>query len=144
MGAPSQPKQQIPVDKVKDEFISPFLNGQNLVEIEPASKDLARWSSESVNASNGQNSITPHPNKKSVNIKYDDGTEVTLSDGDVVISSITSCTNTSNPSVMIAAGLLAKKALEKGLMVNTKKVKTSMGLSLLISTLMVQEEAIMK
>lgn len=127
VSGPSQPKQQIPVDKVKDEFISPFLNGQNLVEIEPASKDLARWSSESVNASNGQNSITPHPNKKSVNIKYDDGTEVTLSDGDVVISSITSCTNTSNPSVMIAAGLLAKKALEKGLMVNTKKVKTSMG-----------------
>lgn len=38
-----------------------------------------------------------------------------LSHGDVVIAAITSCTNTSNPSVMIAAGLLAKKALEKGL-----------------------------
>ncbi|MCP6519574.1 aconitase family protein, partial [Klebsiella pneumoniae] len=35
--------------------------------------------------------------------------------GDVVISAITSCTNTSNPSVMLAAGLLAKKAIEKGL-----------------------------
>ncbi len=38
-----------------------------------------------------------------------------LGDGDVVIAAITSCTNTSNPSVLIAAGLLAKKALEKGL-----------------------------
>jgi len=38
-----------------------------------------------------------------------------LKHGDVVIASITSCTNTSNPSVMIAAGLLAKKAVEKGL-----------------------------
>jgi len=38
-----------------------------------------------------------------------------LHDGSVVISAITSCTNTSNPSVMIAAGLLAKKAVEKGL-----------------------------
>ena len=38
-----------------------------------------------------------------------------LTHGDVVIASITSCTNTSNPSVMLAAGLLAKKAVEKGL-----------------------------
>ncbi len=48
-----------------------------------------------------------------------------LHDGDVVIAAITSCTNTSNPSVMIGAGLLAKKAVEKGL---TAKpwVKTSL------------------
>ena len=42
-------------------------------------------------------------------------TPVTLGHGDVVIAAITSCTNTSNPSVMIAAGLLARKALERGL-----------------------------
>src|SRR5437870_1919951 len=40
-----------------------------------------------------------------------------VSDGSVVIAAITSCTNTSNPSVMLAAGLLAKKAVEKGLSV---------------------------
>ena len=45
--------------------------------------------------------------------------------GDVVIAAITSCTNTSNPSVMIAAGLLAKKATEKGLRV-PRVVKTSL------------------
>lgn len=41
--------------------------------------------------------------------------EYTISHGDVVIAAITSCTNTSNPSVLIAAGLVAKKAAEKGL-----------------------------
>ena len=51
--------------------------------------------------------------------------DYTLSHGDVVIASITSCTNTSNPSVLIAAGLLAKKALEKGLSVKPW-VKTSL------------------
>lgn len=44
-----------------------------------------------------------------------DGEKYPLQHGDVVISAITSCTNTSNPSVMLAAGLLAKKAIEKGL-----------------------------
>ena len=47
-----------------------------------------------------------------------------LTHGDVVIAAITSCTNTSNPSVMVAAGLLAKKAVEKGLTVKPY-VKTS-------------------
>ncbi|MEM9953793.1 MAG: aconitate hydratase AcnA [Chloroflexota bacterium] len=58
--------------------------------------------------------------------KYkDNGTELDMKHGDVVIAAITSCTNTSNPSVMVAAGLLAKKAVEKGL---TRKpyVKTSL------------------
>ena len=49
----------------------------------------------------------------------------TITNGDLVIAAITSCTNTSNPSVLIAAGLLAKKAVEKGLVIN-KRVKTSL------------------
>lgn len=48
-----------------------------------------------------------------------------LEHGSVAIAAITSCTNTSNPSVMIAAGLLAKKAVEKGLTVNSA-IKTSL------------------
>ncbi len=43
------------------------------------------------------------------------GSKSTIQDGSVVIAAITSCTNTSNPSVMVAAGLVAKKAVEKGL-----------------------------
>jgi aconitate hydratase len=50
--------------------------------------------------------------------------DLQVSDGSVVIAAITSCTNTSNPSVMIAAGLLAKKAIEKGLAVKPH-VKTT-------------------
>ncbi len=51
--------------------------------------------------------------------------QIELSNGDVVIAAITSCTNTSNPSVMLAAGLLAKKAVERGLAVRPA-VKTSL------------------
>jgi aconitate hydratase len=50
-----------------------------------------------------------------VRVTLEDGTETTLDHGRVVIAAITSCTNTSNPSVMIGAALLAKKAVEKGL-----------------------------
>jgi aconitate hydratase len=51
--------------------------------------------------------------------------DVDLKHGSVLIAAITSCTNTSNPSVMIAAGLVAKKAVERGLKVNPA-VKTSL------------------
>jgi aconitate hydratase len=48
-------------------------------------------------------------------VTLDDGTEVTIDHGAVVIAAITSCTNTSNPSVMVGAALLARKAVEAGL-----------------------------
>jgi len=51
--------------------------------------------------------------------------DVTIADGDVLIAAITSCTNTSNPGVLLAAGLLAKKAVERGLTVK-KHIKTSL------------------
>jgi aconitate hydratase len=53
------------------------------------------------------------------------GANFKITDGDIVIAAITSCTNTSNPSVMIGAGLLAKKAVEKGLKIKPW-VKTSL------------------
>lgn len=56
---------------------------------------------------------------------YQNGTTVEMTHGDVVIAAITSCTNTSNPSVMMAAGLVAKKAVEKGITVKPY-VKTSL------------------
>jgi len=54
-----------------------------------------------------------------------DGSKVHISDGSIVVAAITSCTNTSNPYVMIGAGLLAQKAVERGLRV-PKYVKTSL------------------
>ncbi len=63
--------------------------------------------------------------KEEPNIYNVEKEEFKITDGDVLIAAITSCTNTSNPSVLIGAGLLAKNAIEKGLM--TKPwVKTSL------------------
>ncbi|MHB8131880.1 MAG: aconitate hydratase AcnA, partial [Mobilitalea sp.] len=62
---------------------------------------------------------------KLVEIELEDGRKSTMTTGSIVIASITSCTNTSNPSVMLGAGLLAKKAVEKGLKVPAH-VKTSL------------------
>lgn len=56
---------------------------------------------------------------------YKNGTTVDMTHGDVVIAAITSCTNTSNPSVMLGAGIVAKKAVERGLTV-PPYVKTSL------------------
>lgn len=62
---------------------------------------------------------------KSATVSRADGTSYEIKQGSVVIAAITSCTNTSNPSVMVGAGLVAKKALEKGLTVKPF-VKTSL------------------
>tara|TARA_R110000868_G_scaffold235273_2_gene489018 strand:- start:3577 stop:6282 length:2706 start_codon:yes stop_codon:yes gene_type:complete len=56
---------------------------------------------------------------------YKNGQDIEMTHGDVVIAAITSCTNTSNPSVMLGAGIVAKKAVEKGLKVPAY-VKTSL------------------
>jgi aconitate hydratase len=68
--------------------------------------------------------MAPKAAKSSVAVA-DNGHRYDLGHGSVVIAAITSCTNTSNPSVMIAAGLLAKKAVERGLEVKPW-VKTSL------------------
>jgi aconitate hydratase len=68
----------------------------------------------------------PHAASKPVKVTTPEGDEYLLDHGAVTLAAITSCTNTSNPSVMIAAGLLARKAAQKGL---TRKpwVKTTLG-----------------
>jgi aconitate hydratase len=71
--------------------------------------------------------------EESVTIKYSDGTTEELKTGAVVISSITSCTNTSNPAVIIGAGLLAKKAVELGL-TKPRYVKSSLAPGSLVVT----------
>ena len=64
-------------------------------------------------------------NRENINNSKVSGEDFELQDGSIVIAAITSCTNTSNPNVLIGAGLLAKKAIEKGL--KTKPwVKTSL------------------
>ncbi|TMT86210.1 aconitate hydratase AcnA [Haloterrigena sp. H1] len=67
---------------------------------------------------------TPALDEK-IPVELEDGTEVEIGHGDILVSAITSCTNTSNPSVMVAAGLLARNAAEQGLEV-PEYVKTSL------------------
>jgi len=72
-----------------------------------------------------QNFVGTKPNKENNEITINiDGEKATLKNGSIVIAAITSCTNTSNPYVLVAAGLLAKKAVELGLKVKPF-VKTS-------------------
>lgn len=70
--------------------------------------------------------VTNRPATPGEGEHHDPATLPEIAHGQVLIAAITSCTNTSNPSVMIAAGLVARKAREKGLTVNPL-VKTSLG-----------------
>jgi aconitate hydratase len=98
LAGPRHPQDRIEIGKVKDKFTSLF------------TKPIAK---------NGY-----ARNGAILNQRYS-GKSVNLGHGDVLIAAITSCTNTSNPSVLIAAGLLAKKAVEKGLKVKPH-IKTSL------------------
>jgi aconitate hydratase len=84
----------------------------------PAARPLERWEGEGGDGAAGHAAATlPHVTMG--------GESFPLYDGSVVIAAITSCTNTSNPSVMVGAGLVAKRAVERGL--KTKPwVKTSL------------------
>jgi len=98
LAGPKRPQDRIEIGKVKSNFIELF------------SKPTAE---------NGFNQA-PERLEQSV-----EAGKLSLRNGDVLIAAITSCTNTSNPSVLLAAGLLAKKAVEAGLRV-PKHVKTSL------------------
>ena len=101
----------------------------NLEDVEPAlagpkrpqdrvdlSAMKAHWH-ESLNAPLGHqgHGVDSSKNKDTVRVSAPSGTSFDLGHGDVVIAAITSCTNTSNPSVMLAAGLLARNARARGL-----------------------------
>ncbi|MCF7689107.1 MAG: aconitate hydratase AcnA [Cephaloticoccus sp.] len=92
VAGPKRPQDRIVLPKLKEEFVATFAKP---VAEAGFGKNAAEFSTVSAEV-NGH----------------------TLGHGSVLIAAITSCTNTSNPSVMLAAGLLAKKAVEKGLTVN--------------------------
>ena len=86
----------------------------------PQDKVLLTESAKSFSKVFKENTNRQNPKEEPVS-----GADFKLEDGDIVIAAITSCTNTSNPNVLIGAGLLAKKAIEKGLQVKPW-VKTSL------------------
>ena len=97
----------------------------NLTDIKPSIAGPKR-PQDKIELINSKSELLTHlpSNLKSAEFVLEDQ-DYKLTDGDIVIAAITSCTNTSNPNVMVAAGILAKKAIELGC--ETKKwVKTSL------------------
>ncbi|WP_159649651.1 aconitate hydratase AcnA [Erysipelothrix aquatica] len=94
---------------------------QDIVRFDDLSKDFVKSLTNPVGHKGF--GLNNSDSKKSVCIDIDDE-KMTLEHGDILLAAITSCTNTSNPRVLIGAGLFAKNAVEKGLKVS-KKVKTS-------------------
>lgn len=115
LAGPKRPQDRVPLGKVSQAF-NDFIG----LQLKPADKEEGRLESE------GGGGVAVGNADQAGEAEYSDGTNTyALKHGAVVIAAITSCTNTSNPSVMMAAGLLAKKAVEKGL--NRKPwVKTSL------------------
>ncbi|HWD02421.1 MAG TPA: aconitate hydratase [Amycolatopsis sp.] len=114
-------------DYAEDELPTPHTNVDESVEetfpaSDPAALSFADESAVPVHSA--ANGATGRPTKP-VKVSTPDRGEFILDHGAVVIASITSCTNTSNPSVMLAAALLARNAVDKGLSVKPW-VKTSM------------------
>ncbi|MDF2905179.1 MAG: acnA [Herbinix sp.] len=103
LAGPKRPQDLIPLEQMKEKYVT------------------------SVTAQKGNqgHGLSREVLDKKVELRLQDGRTSTMEMGSVVIASITSCTNTSNPSVMLGAGILAKKAVELGLSVPAH-VKTSL------------------
>jgi len=97
VAGPKRPQDRIELPKLKESFISTFSK--------PVTENGFGMSPEEFSTTRAEISMNGRG-------------RATLGHGSVLIAAITSCTNTSNPSVMLAAGLLAKKAVERGLGVN--------------------------
>ncbi len=133
VAGPKRPQDRVPLSQAGPAFRQqlPNLLGPNASAGSP--RQVTRWEGEGghawMNGNNGKATPEPGPlgNGSAPSVKERFGIEVDryLDHGSIVIAAITSCTNTSNPSVMVAAGLLAKKAVEKGLKV-PPWVKTSL------------------
>jgi aconitate hydratase len=103
LSGPKRPQDLIPLSKMKEEFVKAVSAPQGNQGFGLQSDEL----------------------DKSAKVNFQNGDETTIKTGAVAIASITSCTNTSNPYVLVGAGLVAKKAVELGMEV-PKFVKTSL------------------
>ncbi|TWH52488.1 aconitate hydratase [Rhodococcus rhodochrous J38] len=143
IAGPKRPQDRIPV-ALAPKAVTSLLNGEEVPDVVsriqdsgvdegvlesfPASDPVSVRSEDSRDEPRDpvpDEADTSAPPSKKVPVRVGDGDEFELDNGHVVIAAITSCTNTSNPSVMIGAALLAKKAVEKGLR-SKPWVKTSL------------------
>jgi aconitate hydratase len=148
VAGPKRPQDRIELIRLKDEFARAFSKpvtengfGKNAADltlrfnVEPQDRTQPGGSSQEPVSRREANARNTNPltelemanNRPTPNVVADTAKPAggSLGHGSVLIAAITSCTNTSNPSVMLAAGLLAKKAVERGLAVNPL-VKTSL------------------
>jgi aconitate hydratase len=130
LAGPKRPQDRIPLAEAKAAFL------ESLSEFDPqAAESLGNGYDEAVaetfpasdppaedhNDERGKprrvtsTAVVEERTAEPVSVTLEDGTETDVDHGRVVIAAITSCTNTSNPSVMLAAGLLARNAVERGL-----------------------------
>jgi aconitate hydratase len=126
LAGPRRPQDRVPLTEAKESFLDSlqsfgggYGNGtvDKAVEDTFPASDPASWQEPGVHVTDPE--VVPvataeRPHLRSVHAELD-GEELEVRDGSVVIAAITSCTNTSNPQVMLGAGLLAKKAVELGL-----------------------------
>ncbi len=119
VAGPARPQDRISLPDLKDNFAT-ILGCE--YERDTDVEHISKYHDESGSRTTRADECTPK--KKVCDIIYN-GQQVKLCDGSIVIAAITSCTNTSNPFVLLGAGLVAKKAVEKGLQVPIF-VKTSL------------------
>jgi len=146
VAGPKRPQDRIELPKMKDTFIKamtrPVMDngfGKHLEDLYvTAHVNTAREAHPPINHSYGHRKLGVEPSESEMRDQHPTpdtaeqlppatfrGVQSEIRHGSVLIAAITSCTNTSNPGVMLAAGLLAKKAVERGLSVNPV-VKTSL------------------
>ncbi len=124
LAGPKRPQDRLPLSQVKASFETALLAAQGMAQDrQPKATTLGRMRSEG-----GAQPCTavaePATGHESAEVEVA-GRRSRVGHGSVVIAAITSCTNTSNPSVMLAAGLVARRAVERGLSVPAH-VKTSL------------------
>ena len=126
LAGPRRPQDRVALSGMKANFRAAYKERFEDIGPEPSEKAVGRFENEGGSAPATEGGATSdsrlHRHRATVTIEDE---EVEMADGSVAIAAITSCTNTSNPSVMLAAGLLAKKAVERGLHVKPS-VKTSL------------------
>ncbi len=133
VSGPKRPQDRIEVPALKSKFNELLVadvkaGGFGKAPASQVVEHLGESAGSAVSAVGAAAGVDVVSDKTSYEVTVDskDGIKDTITDGSVLIAAITSCTNTSNPSVMLAAGLLAKKANAKGLTVKPA-VKTSLG-----------------
>jgi aconitate hydratase len=133
IAGPKRPQDRVALSDARDDFrrvltgYVPDYDGRDEASAEsfPSSDPPANGNDNPAAESDGGPSYVTETMSPAVAVTLADGTETELAHGHVVIAAITSCTNTSNPSVMVGAGILARNAVARGLQ-SKPWVKTSL------------------